>query len=228
VFWRYPGYIFRRVNGMSISDDKTAPLPSSNLQDAAAILARALFDDPMAVFIFPDSAERVLLLQGIYMLDIEKALLGGEVYTTPSLNGISVWLSRGKLPAGGENRIRAVRKQLAGEIGDGPSGKLAICETYIEDLHDRFARGNHCYLLTLGVEPTHQGKGIGGRLLQPVLMKADKQGCDCYAETMSRKNLEFYGRHGFVVKGGVQVPGGGPYIWALVRNAAGRVTLDSG
>jgi GNAT superfamily N-acetyltransferase len=213
---------------MRISGDKTVRLPLSRLQDAAATLAMALFDDPMAVFIFPDSAERVSLLPGIYMLDIEKALLGGEVYTTPSLNGISVWLSRGSLPDGGEHRISDVRKQLAMQIGDGPSGKLAICETYIDNLHDRFARGNHCYLLTLGVEPSQQGKGIGGRLLQPVLMKADKQGWDCYAETMSSKNLEFYSRHGFAVKGGVQVPGGGPYIWALVRNAAGRVTQESG
>jgi GNAT superfamily N-acetyltransferase len=213
---------------MRISDDKTVQLPSSNLQDAAAILARALFDDPMAVFIFPDAAERRALLAGIYMLDIEKALLGGEVYTTSSLNGISVWLSGGSLPARAGEKIRDVRKRLALEIGDGPSGRLAICETYIDDLHDHYVQGNHCYLLTLGVEPPQQGKGTGGRLLQPVLVKADKNGWDCYVETMSRKNLEFYSGHGFTVKGGVQVPGGGPYIWALVKTTTHGVTEARG
>ena len=208
---------------MRISDDGTIRLRSSNLKDAAAILASALFDDPMAVFIFPDSAERRALLPGIYMLDIEKALLAGEVYTTSSLNGISVWLSKGSLPARAGEKIRDVRKCLALEIGDGPSGRLAICETHIDDLHDRVVQGNHCYLLTLGIEPPQQGKGIGGRLLKPVLAKADKNGWDCYVETMNRRNLEFYSGHGFTVKGGVQVPGGGPYIWALVRSAVPRV-----
>jgi GNAT superfamily N-acetyltransferase len=207
---------------VQISGENTIKLPSSNLQDAASVLARALFDDPMAVFIFPDSAERRSLLAGIYMLDIEKALLGGEIYTTLSLRGVTVWLSRGGLSARDKERIGDIRKRLALEMGDGSSRRLGICELYIDDLHDHIVRGNHCYLLTLGVEPSQQGRGIGGSLLKPMLAAADENGWDCYVETMREKNLEFYSRHGFTVRGGVQVPAGGPYIWALVRSAARR------
>ena len=49
----------------------------------------------------------------------------------------------------------------------------------------------------LGVEPSAQGKGLGGRLLEPVLQQADSEGLPAYLETDKERNLAFYARFRF-------------------------------
>jgi GNAT superfamily N-acetyltransferase len=53
----------------------------------------------------------------------------------------------------------------------------------------------HWYLETMGVDPAAQRKGLGGRLLKPVLEIADRARVDCYLETADHANVEYYGRH---------------------------------
>jgi GNAT superfamily N-acetyltransferase len=45
----------------------------------------------------------------------------------------------------------------------------------------------HWYLSLIGVSPSCQGQGIGGALLAPVLLKADKEGTCCLLETFEEK-----------------------------------------
>ena len=93
---------------------------------------------------------------------------------------------------------------------------------YTGKLHNKFAAGPHWYLWGLGVEPSQQNKGIGGRLLQPVLAKADAAGQSCYPETQNESNLPFYRRHGFEVVSGEAVPKGDLKVWTMVRKPSGR------
>ena len=70
----------------------------------------------------------------------------------------------------------------------------------------------------LGVEPSEQGKGIGGVLMQPILMRAGAEGLPCYLETENERNVPFYERHGFEVVSDGEVPKRGLRVWAMVRN----------
>jgi GNAT superfamily N-acetyltransferase len=68
------------------------------------------------------------------------------------------------------------------------------------------------YLEILGVDPAHQGGGLGPRLLAGVLARADREGRACYLETSRPANVGFYGRLGFAVEREVVlVPGGVPF-----------------
>lgn len=69
----------------------------------------------------------------------------------------------------------------------------------------------------LGVEPVSQGKGIGSRLLEPMLRRLDQDDFPCYLETDRERNLGFYRRFGFQVRREGFVPGGGPAFWTMVR-----------
>jgi len=57
------------------------------------------------------------------------------------------------------------------------------------------------YLSILGVSPCHQGQGIGGRLLDPVLQLADAAGVASFLETFSERNRAFYRRLGYETVG---------------------------
>jgi len=81
--------------------------------------------------------------------------------------------------------------------------------------------GPHYYLASLGVRRDRQGRGLGSRLLRPVLATCDRSGADAYVETSSEGNVRFYERLGFGVTGEADVPGGGPHIWAMLRSPNG-------
>jgi GNAT superfamily N-acetyltransferase len=75
----------------------------------------------------------------------------------------------------------------------------------------------HHFLASLGVLRTERGRGIGSALLAPVLERSDRDGVAAYLETSAEDNLRFYSRLGFEVIDKVQLPGGGPPVWALLR-----------
>ena len=74
------------------------------------------------------------------------------------------------------------------------------------------------YLENVGVEPALQGRGIGTRLLAPVLALADAAGQPCYLETQTERNVAWYRALGFEVReAGVAFTAGGPPNWTMLR-----------
>jgi ribosomal protein S18 acetylase RimI-like enzyme len=59
----------------------------------------------------------------------------------------------------------------------------------------------HWYLPLIGVDPTHQGRGIGGALLRHTLEHVDQQQSLAYLESSNPANIPLYERHGFEVLG---------------------------
>ena len=51
--------------------------------------------------------------------------------------------------------------------------------------------------MVIGVEPEFQGKGIGSRLMQVGLDRADDEELECYLETVTEEDVEFYEKHDF-------------------------------
>jgi GNAT superfamily N-acetyltransferase len=202
---------------MSLPGETVIRLSQSKINDAAALLSRAFWDDPMTLFLYPDVEERRELGPNFYILNMEHAAIGGELYTTSSFKGIAVWRFFGDETRPTVDRANDPRNRLPEAMGNGPFQRLMIIAECTNEMHKRLVKGQHCYLFFLGVEPGHQGNGIGSLLIKPVLKMADEKGLPCYLETMKEKNLAFYRKHGFKVAGEEQIPHGGPYMWALLR-----------
>lgn len=71
------------------------PVTEVNIPDAAHSLATAFMNDPLQQYVFPDPEERRLKSPGHFEAVIRYGYLFGEVYTTPDLKGIAVWLTPG-------------------------------------------------------------------------------------------------------------------------------------
>ena len=55
----------------------------------------------------------------------------------------------------------------------------------------------HHEIFWLAILPEARGKGIGSRLLKPVLGNADAEKVGCYLVSSNPRNIPFYQRHGF-------------------------------
>ena len=75
----------------------------------------------------------------------------------------------------------------------------------------------HWYLAILGTDPPHQGKGVGGALLAPVLTRCDTEGTGAYLESSKPDNVPYYERFGFRVSGQIDMPDG-PTMWPMWRD----------
>lgn len=53
------------------------------------------------------------------------------------------------------------------------------------------------HLMTLGTNPSQQGKGLGSILIKKGIDRATDLGVPCYLESSNPKNIPFYKRHGF-------------------------------
>lgn len=76
----------------------------------------------------------------------------------------------------------------------------------------------HWYLAALGTLPAAQGRGFGSAVLKPVLDRCDSEGIAAYLESSKFENIAFYERHGFQVRGTLEVPDGCPPIWPMWRD----------
>ena len=55
----------------------------------------------------------------------------------------------------------------------------------------------HAYLFTVGVASAGRGRGLGRRLLKPVLAACDRSGTMAYLENSNPANRRFYNSLGF-------------------------------
>ena len=197
-------------------------LAKTQIREAGEVLARALYDDPLTVWVEPNSARRARVLPWSMAVYARYGHRYGEVYTTAeAVGGAAIWIPPGKFP------ISLVGLMLAGYVLRPLKGGLAgfvramSAMGYVEGLHKQHVPRPHWYLLFLGVDPPHQGQGVGGALVQPVLARADAEGLPCYLESTNARKLPFYKRHGFEVVVEDDLPRGGPRFWTMKREPVG-------
>jgi ribosomal protein S18 acetylase RimI-like enzyme len=188
---------------------------------AAAMLARAFRDDPLYRAVAPREDRRRMLLLWLHDKMLRYCALHGTMHTLPSLEGAACWLppGRAELTIGGILRSGLIGLPL--RMGLGAYVRFNDYVSRTNDFRRSHTPDTYWYLWVLGVDPAHQGRGIGGRLMRPVLERADASGTVCYLETEAERNLVFYQRHGFRVVDQATVTRLGVRTWALRREPLG-------
>jgi GNAT superfamily N-acetyltransferase len=203
---------------MSQSDTSPVLLAESQVEIGAELFARVFRNAPDMKYLIGDNTRiQDQTILHYYQSIIRIGLLDGEVYTTPNLDGVAVWVSpeNAQLNLGILFRTGFLKAIL--QMGLRPLGRFIRSASYLDNLQKQAISGPCWILVLLGVEPSKQGKGIGGMLIQPILACADAEGVSCYVESADERNLGFYKRQGFAIVKHGQVPKGGPEVWVMVR-----------
>jgi GNAT superfamily N-acetyltransferase len=207
-------------------EDGIAVLSPSQATAAGAVLARSHADYPSFRHLFPDPARRARALAPMFSgVARDAARLGsayGAIGEKGELYGVAIWLAPGRYPWSAWRQVRGAGWMLSVLRAD-PGSFRAFMKTGANGARLHPA-DPHWYLETMGVDPAVQRKGLGGRLIQPVLEIADRDQVDCYLETAKAENAEYYARHGFVVENSAMqvVPNGPAHIAMRRRPGAGR------
>jgi ribosomal protein S18 acetylase RimI-like enzyme len=193
------------------------PLMPAQIKQAAVVMARAFFDDPFFNFVHPNIHRRKRVLPWLFERTIGYGQRYGKVYTTPSLEGVAMWLGPEKPALALMGTLLTGLFLLPLKVTWGELVRSIRLARSAETLHKKSVTGRHWYLLGLGVEPSRQGQGVGGTLLQPVLTMADRERLVCYLDTNNEMNIPFYERRGFTVAGHSHFSPTGPDTWCMCR-----------
>jgi GNAT superfamily N-acetyltransferase len=191
---------------------------SEDVPELTAALARAFFDDPTVIYVFPTEATRLRKLRRFFKLQIERTFLRrGEAYTTSDLRGGALWMPPQDVRPGlRELWDTAPMIPLLGR-------RLVPTLRMIAVMESHHPKERHYYLGPLGTDPDWQGKGIGSAMLQPVLAHCDGVGMPAYLESSKQQNLPFFHRHGFDITGEIHSPDGEVTMWSMWREPGGRL-----
>jgi len=199
-------------------------LREDQIEETSRVLGRAFQDDPLFVYCYPDPIERknksVTHFEWLILLGI----LSGEVYITSSdIESVAVWhpyaiedKKRGKQSKEIIRRLRKVRRKAFSDVFY--SERMAIFEEISNSFQNEHVNFPHWYLSIIGVDPIHQGKGYGSKLLRMRLAEIDKQKLPCYLHTENERNVKFYEHFGFELIGKNKVPNSDFYHHAMLRN----------
>ena len=179
-------------------------------QDGPALaesLARAFEDDPMTLYAHPRRSTRRRRLRFWFAGRLGTLLDEELVFCDEERRGAALWAApdRWELPA------REVLRSL--RLANRRLPQLLVGFRRVESRHPTEP---HFYLAVLGVEPGTQRRGLGSRLLEPMLGRCDTEGVPAYLESSKERNVPFYERHGFRVTDEVRMPGGPP-LWLMWR-----------
>lgn len=123
--------------------------------------------------------------------------------------GAALWLAPDVEPD-----AQAVAALMAATIAPAP---FADGGALMEQMAAFRPKEPHWYLPIIGIDPAHQGKGLGSALLKHQLAICDRDGALAYLESSNPKNIGLYERHGFEALGRIQA-GSSPIMIPMLRN----------
>jgi len=178
-------------------------------------MVSGFFDDPLYVWMYPDEDDRPGYLHETFALITGLALERGHLYTTAQRSAAAAWTAPdvALVDADEGERFGAMVERHIGErVRHVLAGMIAT------EAHRPGAP--HFALHSLVVAAAVQGRGVGARLVAPVLARCDEDGLPAHLTSSAARNVPFYARLGFRVVAQTELPGGGPVMRSMIRPAA--------
>jgi ribosomal protein S18 acetylase RimI-like enzyme len=191
--------------------------------EVVSIVVSAFYDDPTWGWAFPDPSLRAEQHRRFWGLFVAGAMRYPWVWLTPGNTATSVWIPPDgtEFSPAQEAAMETMILQMRG------AGASRVMQT-----HEKFDRAHprdvpHYYLTLLATRVGHQGNGYGLDLLAENLRLVDETGMPSYLEASNPANVSLYERHGFEVRDSFTLPGDGPEVFTMWREAA-PVSTDAG
>ena len=194
----------------------TTPTRLSTAADVpvlTATITAAFHDDPTMVWITPDEERRRAVGPAVFGPFVAGIQRLGDTWLVEDGSAAALWIPPGRTVPAPEDAEK-FGQQLAAVLHDDELERLGALVAVMDA---NAPSEPHAHLNLLGTVPTRQGQGLGGRLLEAVLPRLDRDGVPAYLEATTDRNRRLYERHGFVYWNDI-APAGGPVLRRMWRD----------
>ena len=130
------------------------------------------------------------------------------IFSAYEKGGVSLW-----------KNIKAGCLGLIPSMGLKTIKKMTSFEKFALEIKNKHAKPGCWYLYVCVTMPESRGKGLGSKIMRPMLEYLDEHKQDCYLETLLPINVEIYKKYGFELKEEVKVPNTNLTLYAMLRTA---------
>ena len=177
---------------------------------AISTLVLAFAADPHLRWLYPDAQQYLNHFPDVLRSFAGVAFAGDTIWKLEDISAVALWLPPGVAPD-----TDATAAMLEASV---PTEKLADLMVVFEQMDNAHPQTPHWYLAWIGIDPAHQGRGLGSYLLQRCLEIIDSDNVPTFLDTPNPKTVPFYQRHGFEVVG-EWAAGACPPVVSMLRPA---------
>lgn len=202
-----------RIGEFAAQGIPTPPIRAAAPDDAAAVIdlvTVAFSADPVLRWVWPRAQDYLMQMPHMVRAFAGSAFDHGSAYCVEGFLGAALWLPPDAHP---DEAAMVTLLQTTT-----PEHRHAELFAVLEQMGVFHPQAPHWYLPLIGVDPAHQGKGLGSELMRHALAICDQQGLPAYLESSNPRNIPLYLRLGFDVIGTIQV-GSSPEIVPMLRTA---------
>lgn len=159
------------------------------------VLSRAFSDDPLWSLLMPDPQLRSHMFAGAVRM---VAAAGGVVETNERFGAAALWMPPGReLGFGAVVRSGLAPARWMVRTPWRNLRRMMALHRQVETHRKRLMPEPHWCLDVLGVDPDHQGRGLGSSLVWAGIERTDNDQAPTYVDTSADRNVGFYERFGF-------------------------------
>ena len=163
-------------------------------------IVTAFAADPLLRWILPSADKYLNHSAGIFDGFGGVAFDAGTAYQVADFAGVALWVPPSHAQHH-DNDDAEFSSSLTQLVVPEQMEEVATVLTQMQSYHPDY---DCWYLPLIGVDPGHQGRGLGAQLMKYALASCDEAGLPAYLESSNPANISLYERFGFEVMGRIQ------------------------
>ena len=183
---------------------------TSDEEAVVGALVLAFVSDPLVRWAFPDPHQYLSHFPRFVRAFGGKAFENQSAHLAEDYAGAALWLPPGVQPDE-TVLVPVVERAVKAE-------QLPRVFALLEEMGRFHPTERHWYLPLIGVDPAKHRNGYGSTLLRHALQRVDQDHLPAYLESSNPANISLYERHGFEVKGTIEVETAPP-MFPMYREA---------
>jgi ribosomal protein S18 acetylase RimI-like enzyme len=136
----------------------------------------------------------------------------GTAFQIADFGGAALWIPPGHDHDDGDDGVSEGLAQVVS------ADRIEEVGSVLEQMQSYHPKEPCWYLPLIGVDPHHQGRGLGAELMKYALARCDEEHLPAYLESSNPANISLYERHGFEIMGRIQTENSPP-VHPMIRAA---------